>query len=73
MKGQPVTLNGGGSSDADNDTLTYRWDFGDGTTGGGATPTHVYAKNGRFTVRLIVNDGDVDSAAYQTTVDVRNR
>ena len=73
VKGQPVTLNGGGSSDADNDTLTYRWDFGDGTTGGGATPAHVYAKNGRFTLRLIVNDGDVDSAAYQTTVDVRNR
>ena len=73
VKGQPVTLNGSGSSDADNDALTYRWDFGDGTTGGGVSPTHVYAKNGRFTLRLIVNDGDVDSAQYQATVDVRNR
>jgi uncharacterized repeat protein (TIGR01451 family) len=73
VKGQPVTVNGSGSSDADNDALTYRWDFGDGTTGGGATPTHVYAKNGRFTLKLTVNDGDVDSAVYQTTVDVRNR
>ncbi len=73
VKGQPVTLNASGSSDADNDALTYRWDFGDGTTGGGVSPTHVYAKNGRFTVKLTVNDGDVDSAVYQTTVDVRNR
>jgi PKD repeat protein len=73
IKSQPVAFNGGGSSDADNDTLSYLWDFGDGTTGSGVAPTHAYTKSGRFTLKLTVNDGEVNSATYQTTVDVKNR
>jgi len=73
VKNQAVALDGSASSDADNDTLTYRWNFGDGATGSGVNPTHVYTKNGRFALELVVNDGDVDSATYRTTVDVKNR
>ena len=46
-----------GSSDPDNDALTYSWTFGDNTTGTGATPSHTYAKSGARNVTLTVNDG----------------
>lgn len=74
VKGQSVTLDGSASYDPDSlDTLTYKWNFGDGTIGSGVKPTHVYTKNGRFSVTLTVNDGEVDSNTYKTTVEVKNR
>ncbi|MFQ5570933.1 MAG: PKD domain-containing protein [Rhodothermales bacterium] len=32
--------------------LTYNWDFGDGSTGTGATPSHAYSTPGTYTVTL---------------------
>ncbi len=37
--------------------LTYNWDFGDGNTGTGESPTHTYATDGEFTVTVTVSDG----------------
>jgi len=37
--------------------LTYFWDFGDGTTGSGQSPTHVYSRPGRYTVTLVMFSG----------------
>jgi glucose/arabinose dehydrogenase len=55
----PLTVNfiGSGSVDPDGNTLTYSWDFGDGTTSTIANPTHVYAQSGRFNAVLTVSDG----------------
>jgi len=37
--------------------ITYMWEFGDGTTGSGPTPTHVYSRPGRYTVKLVMFSG----------------
>ena len=60
-KNAAIRFDGTRSTDGDGDPLTYFWDFGDGTTGTGPTPTHAYARSGVYTVSLIVNDGDADS------------
>src|SRR5207245_5959800 len=38
--GQAISFSGAGSSDPDSDTLSFAWDFGDGTTATGGTPSH---------------------------------
>ncbi len=68
--GQPIIFNGSGSSDANDDALTYAWDFGDGAMGVGAAPTHTFAADGNYTVTLTVNDGQVDSLAVTTTASI---
>ncbi|MDX6391103.1 MAG: cellulose 1,4-beta-cellobiosidase [Streptosporangiaceae bacterium] len=37
--------------------MTYLWEFGDGTTGSGQSPTHVYSRPGRYTVTLVMFSG----------------
>ena len=59
----PVSFDGTGSSDPDGSIAAYDWNFGDGNTGTGATPTHTYAADGTFTVALTVTD---DSGAMNT-------
>ncbi|WP_165250234.1 PKD domain-containing protein [Paludisphaera soli] len=45
--------------------FTYNWRFGDGATGTGASPTHVYASPGTYTVSVTATswDGVVSQAA----------
>lgn len=46
------------ATDADNDPLTYAWDFGDGGTAtSGAAPSHAYAAAGTFIAKVVVDDG----------------
>lgn len=64
-----VTFSAEDSSDPDGDTLTYQWDFGDGTTSAGSTATHAYTSAGTKTVRVTVRDGELpDTATGQITV-----
>jgi plastocyanin len=37
--------------------INYMWEFGDGTTGSGPTPTHTYAKPGTYTVTAVLFSG----------------
>lgn len=39
-------------------TLSYRWDFGDGTQGEGATVGHAYTHAGDFNVKVVANGLD---------------
>ena len=63
-----VTFNAGNSSDADGDTLTYLWDFGNGDTSTDAVVTRTFDEEGRFPVSLTVNDGQESSEALSTIV-----
>jgi PKD repeat protein len=55
--GKEILWDGSASSDPDGDKLTYSWDFGDGSTGDGPKPTHVYKAAGEYKVVLKVDDG----------------
>jgi preprotein translocase subunit SecF len=73
-----VTLDGTGSTDANNDFLTYKWALITKPTGSSAIlssittskPTFKADVAGTFVASLIVNDGKVDSPAVATTVSV---
>ena len=52
-----VAFSSAGSSDPEGRSLTYSWDFGDGTTSTAANPSHVYPAQGSYSVRLAVSDG----------------
>ena len=68
----PLTVNfdASGSSDADEDVLSYLWDFGEGSTSNNAINSHTYGSAGTYTASLIVNDGSVDSETVDVTIVV---
>ncbi len=68
--GTPVQFNGSGSFDPDGTVNSYSWNFGDGTTGTGATPTHAYSAAGVYTVTLTVTDNAAQTGSIQTTASI---
>ena len=63
--GLVATFDGTASRDADGTLTGYRWEFGDGSTGGGATSSHTYAAAGTYVVRLVVTDDRGSTAAIE--------
>jgi PKD repeat protein len=68
--GLSCTFDGSGSSDPEGAALTYKWTFGDGTTGTGKAPSHTYAAAGTYSVGLTVSDpaGHTGSVTHTVTV-----
>ena len=60
------SFNAGGSTDANNDPLTYAWIFGDGTTGTGVTASRTYATAATRTVTLTVSDGTLTNTTTRS-------
>ncbi|MGL5081672.1 MAG: PQQ-dependent sugar dehydrogenase, partial [Microcoleaceae cyanobacterium] len=50
----------GVATDANGDSLTYTWDFGDSTQATGASVSHTYSSNGQYTPQLVVSDGQLE-------------
>jgi hypothetical protein len=58
--------------------VNYLWEFGDGTTGSGATPAHTYLRPGTYTVTAVLFSGvgsafpgDGAGPIYQQRIEVR--
>lgn len=54
---QRCAFDGTGSTDPDGTVATWSWNFGDGTTGTGASTFHSFPTSGTYTVTLAVDDG----------------
>ena len=64
--GQVVNL----TASADQNIITYNWDFGDGTQTQGLYVSHVYSKSGSFTITLTGTNDFQCSGTYGSDVDV---
>jgi PKD repeat protein len=68
-----VQFDGGRSADADGQIISYRWDFGDGTTADEAQVSHTYTTAGTYTVTLSVRDNDGAEGRAQIIITVSPR
>ncbi len=68
---QTVLFNGLGSSAPTGRTIaSYAWNFGDGGTATGATPSHAFAAAGSYTVQLTVSDSSGQTGVTAQTITV---
>ena len=68
-----ASFDGTSSFDPDGTIVGYAWDFGDGSTGSGATPTHGYSISGIYSVKLNVTDNSGSTAVSTQTVTITDR
>jgi len=54
--------------DPDNDTLTYGWNFGDGTTGSAVSGFHTYTTPGTYEIQLVVTDSKGNTSAISRSI-----
>jgi PKD repeat protein len=71
VTGSTVSFDGGASVDPDGSVVTYRWDFGDGTSATGATTGHAYSNPGNYTVRLTITDNSGQTAFASSSVLIK--
>ena len=58
------------SSDANDDIVSYSWDFGDGNTSSDMNPMHSYAQAGSYTVMLTATDAEGREGSTSMVLDV---
>jgi heat shock protein HslJ len=58
LVGEEVTFDGSESRPGSSPIANYKWDFGHGSSGDGATVTHIYDRSGTFQVTLMVTGED---------------
>jgi hypothetical protein len=72
LVGLPVQMDASASSDLEGASLTFTWNFGDGSTLVTTTAVidHTYASAGIFPVTLVVSDGELNSAPFATQATI---
>ncbi len=73
LTSSPVSFDGTTSYDPDGTIVGYAWDFADGSTGSGATPTHSYSLAGTYSVKLNVTDNSGSTQVSTQTVTITDR
>lgn len=70
VTGTTADFDASASTDADGTIVSYDWDFGDGSTGSGATPAHDYGAPGSWTATVTVTDDRGGADAATVAVDI---
>jgi hypothetical protein len=70
LSGATASFDASVTTDLDGPPSGYAWDFGDGATGSGASPTHSYSDPGTYTVTLMVADNLWPSVTRSTSATV---
>lgn len=60
------------AADPDGDAITYQWDFGDGTSQGGQSVSHVFMREGALNVVLTMRDAKGAQTTASNTVTVKS-
>jgi len=68
--GENIHFNASASTDSDGTIVSYRWDFGDGSSGTGMTVTHRFRQTGTFSVVLVVEDNNGNQGTTSQTISV---
>lgn len=71
--GDIITFSADNSSDLEDKDLTYTWNFGDGSTGTGISPSYAYKNPGIYDVVLTVSDKDGATSSAKFRIIVRER
>lgn len=61
-----ISFDASGTKNPVGNSLSYSWDFGDGNSGTGISPTHSYASEGSYTVVLTVIDASVGAVKHSS-------
>jgi PKD repeat protein len=67
---QSISFDGSSSYDIDGTMTSYIWDFGDGATGNGINPIHIYNISGLYNITLTVTDNDGLTNSNKTTATI---
>lgn len=70
--GLSVAFDASGSKDPDGSIASYSWDFGDGATADGPTSTHLFGRDGTYTVTLVVVDDRGGRTSTERRIQVSN-
>jgi len=71
-EGGSATFDGSLSVDPNGSIVSYAWNFGDGSTGSGASAVHTFSQDGVYQVSLTVTDNDGLTDTANVTVTVAN-
>ena len=69
--GNTLEVDFSNTSTSENDIISFSWNFGDGSTGDGANPSHTYDEPGTYVVCLIIHDseGCVSDVCHEVHVE----
>ncbi len=67
---QKISFDASDSYDPNGDSMTYKWDFGDGNTAYGEKVTHIYKKPGKYTIKLTIEDTHGSTETEKRTIEI---